>query len=137
MESTIEDESNDFLQHVDGQMLLDNIIGVSTRQSYIGDSLTFMRWCMVHEPSWVAAPMALFLTETTGTTTTRSRIRIVKQEFVMHLQHIGIQSPVMNLDKISAQGFMTYLQGLRHPKNGERLSNSSYGNKRSALFHIF
>jgi hypothetical protein len=61
-------DNNNILKHVDGQMLLANIIGLSTtRQEYIGDSLAFIKWCMQNEPSWVAAHWHSFaLTGTTG-----------------------------------------------------------------------
>ena len=126
-------EENGHLQQVDGQMMIDNIVGASTRQAYIGDSLAFMRWCIINEPKWVTAPMTAFLTTTALQGASQ---KTVKAGFVNLLQNSG-DEPVMNIDKISAQGFMCYLQGLRHPASQERLSNSLYGNKRSALFNLF
>ena len=44
--------------------------------------------------------------------------------------------PPINLQEYSAKHFIKYLISLRSAK-GERLSSSSYSNKRSALFHMF
>lgn len=58
-------EEDGRLQQVDGQMMIDNIVGASTRQAYIGDSLAFVKWCIINKPRWVTAPMKEFLTDAT------------------------------------------------------------------------
>lgn len=127
-------EDDGHLHQVDGQMMIDNIVGASTRQAYIGDSLAFVRWCIINEPRWVTAPMTEFLTDARMRGANSSTI---KTGFIEHIQNSG-EVPVINLEMVSAQGFMSYLQGLRHRGvSCERLSNSSYDNKRSSLFNHF
>jgi hypothetical protein len=103
-------EEDGHLQQVDGQMMIDNVVSASTRQAYIGDSLAFIRWCIINKSTWVAAPMTEFLTATARQGNNSST---VKAGFVDLLQQSG-DVPVMNLELISPQGFMCYLQGLRH-----------------------
>lgn len=133
MASPSQHEEDGRLQQVDGQMMIDNIVGASTRQAYIGDSLAFVKWCIINKPRWVTAPMKEFLTDATIRGANSSTI---KTGFIELIQNSG-EVPVMNLEMVSAQGFMSYLQGLRHRVSCERLSNSSYGNKRSSLFNLF
>jgi hypothetical protein len=67
----------------------------------------------------------------------RQQKKHVKSGFTQLLQDASEETPVMVLESITAAGFMQYLQALRHPVTGARLSKSAYGNKRSALFHMF
>ena len=46
-------------------------------------------------------------------------------------------APLVHLDAITAERFMQYVMSLQHTRNGGYLSKSAYGNKRSALFHLF
>jgi hypothetical protein len=117
----------------------DAIIGGSTQRSYVLDLKHFLSWVRVERPDWLtpygAAQLGL-LDEPGANEGARAFRARTKVKFTSLLRN-AFDNPLVRLDRISPADFMGYISGLRNQNSGRMLSKSSYGNKRSALFHLF
>ena len=117
----------------------DGVVGRGTLGSYIGDIVSFLLWLKNNEVAWLTeygiSRLRNVVRQRVGERV-RIRNRRVKLQVKALLREAEL-APLVHLDAITAERFMQYVMSLRHTRNGGYLSKSAYGNKRSALFHLF
>ncbi len=119
----------------------DNVVAKATLRIYINDNFQFLKWCLERsgDDDWLTdfgrESITALVVDREDETCHQHKARI----------HTGLQGllrsahlhPIVNLDKITSEGYMNYIVKLRHPGRGGYLSRSSYGNKRASLNHLF
>lgn len=138
-----EDDDDDVNVDQDHAALLNNIrdaiVCGSTQRSYVLDLKHFLRWTRVERPEWLTPYGAEQLGlldqpgENEGGRAFRNRMKVA----FTSLLRDAFENPLVRMDLITPAGFMGYISGLRNQNTGQMLSKSLYGNKRSALFHLF
>ena len=66
----------------------------------------------------------------------RDRSKRLRRDLTILLRNAE-ENPLVDLNAMTAEGYMEYLMSLRHPRHGGLLGKSAYGGKRSPLFHLF
>ena len=117
----------------------DSIVGGSTQRSYVLDLKQFLAWTRVERPEWLTPYGAeqLGLLEEPGENEGGRAFRNRTKVAFTSLLRNAFENPLVRMDLITPAGFMGYISSLRNQRTGRMLSKSSYGNKRSALFHLF
>ena len=117
----------------------DGVVGQGTLGSYIGDIVAFLLWTNEHETEWLThygKGRLRNITRQRPGEAVRQRNKRVKLQ-VRALLREAENNPLIHLEAITAERFMNYVMSLRQIQNGGYLSKSAYGNKRSALFHLY
>ena len=121
------------------QTIRDGVVGDSTRETYYGDIINFLKWTAEHHRDWLTArgrqliPHIFLERPNEGI---RDRSKRIRRQFIALLRQAETH-PLLNVAAVTPDGYMEYLVGLRHPRHGGLLGKSAYGNKRSSLFHLF
>jgi hypothetical protein len=121
------------------QDMRDGVVGTVTKKSYLNEILTFIKWCRVHQPTWLTTFCKDKMTEIEERVHgLRSQVRTRKiKDFVENLLRNAVNDPLICLDLITPEAYMLYIEQCRNARTKKYLSKSSYGGKRSALFHLF
>ena len=121
------------------QDMRDGVVGTVTKKSYLNEIITFMNWCRVHQPTWLTTFIKDKMTEFEARTYgLRSRVRNCKRKaFVENLLRNAVNEPLACLELITPEAHMLHIEQCRNARTQKYLSKSSYGGKRSALFHFF
>mmetsp|Transcript_14102 Transcript_14102/g.38951 ORF Transcript_14102/g.38951 Transcript_14102/m.38951 type:complete len:657 (-) Transcript_14102:1020-2990(-) len=117
-----------------------NIVSASTMRTYIGDALAFVRWC-------VSNPQHDLLTASFSTQMEqmeavipnerkRQRSTRITSTFRSCLENAPAE-PILKLQNLTPEIFMTHVSALRNPRTNKYLSPSSYGNRRAMINHMF
>jgi hypothetical protein len=117
----------------------ENIVGGATRVGYKTDIMAIVRWAYIHEPNWLSEQFKHdFVVQTTHVEGygVRRRGAHFKDWISNKLRHAD-HAPILLVANVTPGAFMQYLKSLRNTRTGARLSKSAYGNKRSALNHLF
>ena len=118
----------------------DSLVGPSTYRGYTGEILSFLKWCIINRRSWVTAHCIDVVSQLDGEPNEgegrRAYKKRVKLEFEFALRNSRVD-PLVNLDYINPEGFVSYIIPLRNGCTNNFLSRSSLGNKRAALNHLF
>jgi hypothetical protein len=125
--------------HIPIDDMIENIVSGRTRRSYYDDTFHFIKWCIRNKPTWVTTyckEQIANIEDSVHGMRTRERNRRVKDRFKELLRNAQ-NTPLVNLDLISAKDFLAYLDQLRNQRTGKRLSRSAYGNRRAALNDLF
>jgi hypothetical protein len=119
----------------------DGIIASRTQALYCGDLLQLLNWC-INDSAAVE-----WLTDYGRDQLTAIQIRHAREPIRVYRKRIRAEfkdllrnaytAPIVHLEHIQPAVFMKFMLSLRHPTRGGYLSKSSYGSKRSALFHLF
>jgi len=119
----------------------DGVVAERMLMGYINDNLSFLNWSLnsggnfdcltVYGKDQLAAIQILRNGEQSRAFNAR-----VRSEFKALLRNAH-EEPIVNLDRITPDGYMEYLVSLHHLGRGGYLSKSSYGSKRAALYHLF
>lgn len=102
------------------QRIRDGIVSKSTYNGYVGDNYYFVKWCQMNKPGWLTAYCLEELQECSeqeegeGLRAYKSR---VKKQFE-HMLRNAIRVPIIHLERITTDGFMEYVSGLRNHKTG-------------------
>jgi hypothetical protein len=144
-------DANDDLDNQDGNInnntneitletLRDNMVSENTSKAYIGDITTFLHWTYHNEVGWLTNHGRECLSEVfslnEGESERKHRMR--QNKSVKLLLRASNTNHIVRLHCVSASRFMEYIMSLKNTrKPNAYLSKSSYGNKRSSLFHLF
>lgn len=117
----------------------DHIISQGTFRSYIGDLTHFLKWVMLNETNWLTEYGIARLgdLETRRETETVRTHRSRKLIQLKSLLRDSFENNIIHIESITPSRFMDYILSLTGNGNQRYLSKSSYGNKRSSLFHLF
>ena len=117
----------------------DGVVGQGTLDSYIGDIVSFLVWVKQNESDWLTNYGERRISQILRTRqgeSERIRSRRVKLQVKSLLREAEVH-PIVELEAITAESFMGYVMTLRNQRTNSYLSKSAYGNKRSALFHLY
>jgi hypothetical protein len=117
----------------------DSIVSERTNRSYVGDLTAFLKWVVHNENGW--------LTEHGRTRLAEAEVRREDETLRHHrtrkiiemkaLLRDSFDHPVVQVSEITASRYMDFVLSITGKGNIRYLSKSAYGNKRSALFHLF
>jgi hypothetical protein len=129
-------------RHVTLNIVRDSIISANTYRSYIGDLIQFLKW-LLEQPllmeEWLtdygrSQLIIIFQRrEDEGVRSHRTRIGTQLKDLLRE----SINKPIANIDAITPTAYMEFILQLPKNKDEDYWSPSSYGNKRSALSHLF
>jgi hypothetical protein len=138
-----DDNNNDGIEEDENRITLqdmrDGVVGTITKKCYLNEILIFINWCRINQPTWLTTFCKEKMTEIEQTIHgLRSRVcnRRIK-DFVENLLRNAVSEPLVFVDRISPAVFMLYIEHWLDSRTCKYLSKSSYGGKRSALFHFF
>ena len=117
----------------------DGVVGKGTLDSYIGDIVSFLAWVKQNESDWLTNYGERRISQILRTRegeNERIRNRRVKLQVKSLLREAEVH-PIVELEAVTAESFMGYVMTLRNQRSNSYLSKSAYGNKRSALFHLY
>ena len=120
------------------QAMADNVVASKTKKGYNGDAFHFLLWLYEKRDGLYLTEHCLSVfrstTRQTGETPAKFRSRLsnaIKDLFAHCKSH-----PVIDLEALDAETFMTWLDSLYKKQDGRKLSASAYGSKRSMLHHL-
>ena len=124
--------------HITMETVRDNIVSESTTRSYIPDILNFLFWCRQFMTDcltqYCVDRIDAFIAEYPGRDIRFLTCRS-KERFKVMLRNAST-TPLLIMERLNPQKFMSYIITLCR-KDGGFLSKSSYGQKRSALNHLY
>ncbi len=120
--------------------LRNGVVGEKTLTSYINDMLSFLNWCN-------SLGQEDYMTEYGKAKLVQIQVQLDGEGKHAHSMQVwtaiseflcdaGI-NPIVDINHITPEGYMHYVLSLMHPTQCGFLSQSSYGNKCAALFHLF
>lgn len=120
------------------ESIRDAVVSANTFKSYLGDLIALLQWVYQNKRNWLTNHgkdqlcicAALLPDETVAGQ--KQRVR----ETIQSILRDAYDEPILLLDAVVPADYMSFIITLRK-SNGSYLSSSSYGNKRSALFHLF
>ena len=136
--STRPDEGDEEEAITMGQ-ILDGVVGRSTLGTYIGDIVHFLGWLLNNHVDLVTpygAQRLHMIQVIRGNERFRTRSARVRLQSKALLRDAHTH-PLVNIYDLTPVLFLEYVMTLRHCRHGGYLGKSAYGNKRSALFHLF
>jgi hypothetical protein len=118
----------------------DNIISENTLKCYVCDTIHLCRWINTTHPEWYTPYGRIAITDIYNRRPDEKpgvhRLRMTTS--VTELIRNAGTNPWLHMHLMTASEYMSYLVKVRKKDaDGNFLSNSSYGNKRSALYHLF
>jgi hypothetical protein len=140
LDSDVEEDSRvDEENGISMDFIRDAVVGEATLRSYTGDILQFLEWVLKNKIEWLTnygkAELQKMLEERCSE---GARVRSRRIKFkIQRLFRRALEQPLLHLDAVLPEDFMNFVRSLRHKKHGTFLGKSAYGNKRSALFHLF
>jgi hypothetical protein len=144
-DDNIEDDDENAVV-VDGEynaLTLDNIrdgiVSQATFRSYIGDLFHFLKWVMQKNRLWLTDYGVTQIADVETRRETET-IRMYRSRSIIQLKSLlrdSFNNNIIRINSITPSGFMDYVLTLKGRGNNRYLSKSSYGNKRSSLFHLF
>ena len=122
------------------QAIEDSIVAESTMRSYNADAFQFLSWLFSKEALWVYLTdhcRALFRSiERREQETDAQYQRRLSAAVKLALTRCKVE-PLIHVDVMDANCFITWIDGLFNKTTLKKLSMSSYGNKRAMLNHLF
>lgn len=119
--------------------LRDGIISDKTYQTYLGDISLLLQWAMTNQNDWVTAYGNTRLADIFVCRENETP-RVYKTRLLLQLKALlrdAYDHKVIHLDAITPARYMDYILTLTGRNGNRHLTNSSYNNKRSALYHLF
>jgi hypothetical protein len=118
----------------------DNIISENTLKTYVGDLIHLFKWAIPTHPNWFTQYGRRSVDEAflqrEGERNFDFRARRLNS-MILLIRNAGT-NPILHMTRVYASDYMHYLVKVKQKSdNTNFLSPSSYGNKRSALFHLF
>ena len=119
--------------------VLDGVVCGSTLGTYIGDILHFLGWLVTNYVELVTiygVQRLQMIQHVQGNERHRTRSVRIRLQLKTLLRAADVK-PLVNLCDLTPVLYMEYVMQLRHRHTGDYLGKSAYGNKRSALYHLF
>jgi hypothetical protein len=121
------------------QQMAENIVGRKTFDGYKLSIIEISAWAWVNQASWLTQEYIVDYEDVlleVADMGIRQRSRHLK-EWIRGKLANAETVPILQVENVTPERFMEYLESLRHQRTGARLSRSQYGNKRAALHHLF
>ena len=119
--------------------ILDGVVGGKTLGTYVGDIMNFLGWLLNNHVDLVTpyGAQRLHMIQI-ARPLERSRPRSTRLRLQWKALLRGAHThPLVKVFDLTPVLFLEYVMTLRHHRHGGYLGKSAYGNKRSALFHLF
>jgi hypothetical protein len=136
--NALENNQDDTGQLITMQNVRDGVVAAGTFAGYCWEIYSFLCFCRSHQQSYLTvegqlAVESLQRLDGEKQRAFRSRVRPLLQQLLRSAE----ETPIINIHLITPRRYMEYVLTIRHHRTGKYLSQSGYGNRRSALFHLF
>jgi hypothetical protein len=124
------------------EAIRDGIVSPGTLQSYIGDILKFLEWLMGEDDIrnvWMT-PYGIDQMSDVFVRRENENDRVFRSRKLLQMKMLlreAFEKNIINVKKVTPDRYMAFIISLKGRGNTRHLSNSSYGGKRAALFHLF
>jgi hypothetical protein len=120
------------------ESIRDAVVSANTFKSYLGDLIALLQWIYENKRNWLTDhgkdQLCICSSLLPNETVAGQKQRV--RETVTTILRNAFNEPILILDAVVPADYMSFILTLRK-SDGSYLSSSSYGNKRSALYHLF